>query len=149
MDKYFAANATFAKFSKNYMELKKNLPIRQSEMGALNILASMTGPRTSVRLAEIASVSKPMVTAILKSLTKKGYVIKRRSEEDKRVYYLELTPKAMQVVEDAKAESDIHLEHIMKAMGQESFDKLIELTQMANDIMEADSQSAINRDGLS
>ena len=38
MDKYFHANAVPSIFSKSYMELKKDLPIRPSEMGVLNII---------------------------------------------------------------------------------------------------------------
>lgn len=38
MDKYLNANIVFSKFSRNYMALKKDLPIRPSEMGVLNII---------------------------------------------------------------------------------------------------------------
>lgn len=48
MDQYFFANAVFSKFSKNYMDLKKGLPIRPSEMGVLNILAD-----TNAHLADL------------------------------------------------------------------------------------------------
>ena len=34
MDKYFAANAVLSIFGKSYAELKKDLPIRPSEMGS-------------------------------------------------------------------------------------------------------------------
>lgn len=32
MDKYLEANAVFSKFSRDYIELKRDLPIRPSEM---------------------------------------------------------------------------------------------------------------------
>lgn len=136
MDKYFAANAAFSKFSRDYMELKKSLPIRPSEMGALNILAATPGPHTCVMLAERLAVSKPMITAILTSLGEKGYITKKRSQEDKRVYYVHLTPKAQQLVADVRAETNGHLDGLINAMGQEDFDLLVELTQKASQIME-------------
>ena len=136
MDKYFAANVAFSKFSRDYMELKKSLPIRPSEMGALNILAATPGPHTCVMLAERLAVSKPMITAILTSLGKKGYITKERSQEDKRVYYVHLTPKAQQLVADVRAETNGHLDGLINAMGQEDFDLLVELTQKASQIME-------------
>ena len=63
MDKYFFANAVLSVFSKNYMDLKKGLPVRPSEMGVLNIISETAGPHTPVMLAEMLKVSKPMITA--------------------------------------------------------------------------------------
>ena len=137
MDRYFAANAAFSKFSKNYMELKKGLPIRPSEMGVLNILAATPAPHTSVMLAELLGVSKPMITAYLTALSEKGYITKEQSREDKRVYYVLPTPKAMQLVEDARADTNAHLAELVSALGQEDFDLLVKLTQKANQTLEA------------
>ncbi|MEE1313354.1 MAG: hypothetical protein UHS41_06395 [Lachnospiraceae bacterium] len=53
MDRYFAVNAVLSMFSKNYMELKKGLPIRPSEMGVLNIITETPGPHTPVILANL------------------------------------------------------------------------------------------------
>ena len=137
MDRYFAANAAFSKFSKNYMDLKKGLPIRPSEMGVLNILAATPGPHTSVMLAQLLGVSKPMITAYLTALLGKGYIAKEQSRDDKRVYYILPTPKAMQLVEDAKADTNAHLADLVSALGQENFDLLVTLTQKANQTLEA------------
>ena len=51
MDKYFFANAVLSVFSKNYMDLKKGLPVRPSEMGVLNIISETAGPHTPFMLA--------------------------------------------------------------------------------------------------
>lgn len=136
MEQYIAANAVFSKFSRNYMELKKNLPIRPSEMGVLNILAATPGPHTSVMLAELLGVSKPMITASLNSLSEKGYITKEQSQEDKRVYHVLLTPKAKQLVEDARVDTNRQLARLEEALGQEGFAQLIELTRKANLLLE-------------
>ncbi len=136
MEQYIAANAVFSKFSRNYMELKKNLPIRPSEMGVLNILAATPGPHTSVMLAELLGVSKPMITASLNSLSEKGYITKEQSQEDKRVYHVLLTPKAKQLVEDARVDTNRQLARLEEALGQEGFAQLIELTRKANLLFE-------------
>lgn len=137
MDFYFAANAAFSKFSRNYMDLKKGLPIRPSEMGVLNILAATPGPHSSVMLAELLGVSKSMITAYLCSLAEKGYITKEQSRQDKRVYYVLLTPKALQLVEDARAETHQQLDRLIAAMGKDAFDLLVDLTQQANSVLEA------------
>lgn len=144
MDKYFAANAAFSKFSRNYMELKKGLPIRPSEMGALNILCVTPGPHTCVTLAQRLSVSKPMITAMLSSLSEKGYLTKEQSQTDKRVYYISPTPKAQKLVADVAAETNAQLDRLIAAMGQEKFDTLVRLTQAANQIMETNKEETDN-----
>ena len=63
MDKYLVANAVLSIFGKSYAELKKDLPIRPSEMGVLNIITETPGLHTPMMLAEALKVSKPMITA--------------------------------------------------------------------------------------
>ncbi len=140
MDQYFIANATFSKFSKHYMDLKKGLPIRPSEMGVLNILAAAPGPHTSVMLAELLGVSKPMITAYLTALLEKGYIAKEQSRDDKRVYHILPTQKAKQLVENVRADTNAHLADLVSALGQEDFDLLVKLAQKANQTLEANQR---------
>lgn len=141
MDKYLTANAAFSKFSRNYMELKKGLPIRPSEMGVLNIITQTPGPHTSVMLAQMLGVSKPMVAAHLASLAGKGYIIKEQSAEDKRTYNIIPTKKAMALVESAKQEMDGHLLRLIDAMGQDEFDMLVYLVEKANSVLKKESRN--------
>ena len=138
MDKYFTANAVLSIFSKSYMELKKDLPIRPSEMGVLNIITQTPGPHTPLMLAGALKVSKPMITAHLTSLTDKGYITKQPSSEDKRAYYILPTEKARALVECAKDDLYRHLEQLVDVMGEEQFDLLVKLAGEANRILEAE-----------
>ena len=139
MDQYFEANAALSLFCKNYMELKKGLPIRPSEMGVLNIITCRPGPHTPVMVAQMLGVSKPMITALLASLAENGYITKEPSKDDKRAYYIIPTEKALALVESAKQEMDGHFSRLIDAMGQEDFDKLVELARCANKILEGDN----------
>ena len=137
MDSYVYANAVLSRFSRNYMALKQNLPIRPSEMAVLNILASFPQPHTPVMLAQRLGVSKPMITAHLTVLWKKGYITKEPCREDKRAYFVEMTPRAKELVATARAETDGHLSRLISALGQEDFDTLVKLAQKANLVLEA------------
>lgn len=137
MDPYVYANAVLSRFSRNYMVLKKNLPIRPSEMAVLNILSVFPERHTPVMLAERLGVSKPMITALLTALWKKGYIAKEPCREDKRAYFVQLTPKAENLVASARAEADGHIDDLISALGQENFDTLVELMQRANLVLEA------------
>ena len=136
MDKYLKANAVLSIFAKNYMELKKGLPIRPSEMGVLNIITGTEGPHTPVILAEMLGVSKPMITAHITSLESKGYISKELSMQDKRAYYIRPTDKALELVECAKADLDHQLDRLICSMGQEAFDTFVSLADIANRILE-------------
>lgn len=132
VDKLFRANAVLSIFTKNYMELKKGLPIRPSEMGVLNIITETPGPHTSVLLAELLGVSKPMITAHLTSLSEKGYITKVQSPDDKRAYYVLPTSKALALVESAKEDLNRKLERLISEIGTEEFDTLVRLAEKAN-----------------
>ena len=137
MDKYFAANAVLSIFGKSYAELKKDLPIRPSEMGVLNIITGTPGPHTPIMLAKALKVSKPMITAHLTSLINKGYITKQPSPEDKRAYYILPTEKAYALVQDAKKDLYWHLEQLENGLGEERFDLLVKLAGEATNILEA------------
>ena len=138
MDKYFTANAVLSIFAKSYMELKKDLPIRPSEMGVLNIITQTPGPHTPLMLAGALKVSKPMITAHLTSLTDKGYITKQSSSEDKRAYYILPTEKARALVKCAKDDLYQRLDQLVDGMGEEQFDLLVKLAGEANRILEAE-----------
>ncbi len=136
MTNFFMANAVLSLFSRNYLELKKGLPIRPSELSVLNIITETPAPHTPVLLAKLLGVSKPMITAHLTTLIKKGYIEKQKSADDKRVFYVIPTEKALALVESTKADLEQHLEKLIKEMGQDEFDNLIRLAQNANKIMQ-------------
>lgn len=135
MNKYVTANAELSKFSRNYMQLKKNLPIRPSEMGVLNIITETDGPHTSAMLAEMLGVSKPMITAHISVLSEKGYITKKQSDEDKRIFYIIPTEKAVQLVESAKAELNEHFDRLADALGESGFDALVQMIAKANAVL--------------
>jgi len=138
MDKYMQDNVEMSLFSRNYLDLKRDMPIRPSEMGILNIIANILGQHTAVMLAERINVSRPMITAHLKVLLKKGYVEKQQSAEDKRISYLYLTQKGKELVESARVLMNENLDMLREGMGEEKYEQLVELLKNANEILMAE-----------
>ncbi len=136
MNKNFNANAVLSIFAKNYMELKKDLPIRPSEMGVLNIITETVGPHTPLKLADLLCVSKPMITAHINSLICKGYVFKEPCVDDKRAYYVKPTDKGVELVNMAKIDMDRYIDSLIIGLGYEDFDTFIKLTSKVNNILE-------------
>lgn len=135
MNKYFDANISLSMFSKNYMSLKRNLPIRPSEMAVLNIITQTSGEYTPVIIAKMLNVSKPMITAHISVLVKKGYVDKCSCGQDHRAYYLFPTKKAIDLVEKEKLIMIDQLKKLENKMGQQQFETLVAMTQKANEII--------------
>lgn len=135
MDKYLNANIIFSKFSKGYMELKKELPIRPSEMGVLNIIVQREGQFTPVMIAELLDVSKPMITAHITVLEKKGYIKKEYSKEDKRSFYVTPTDKAIGLVKVTAEKTERHLQYLETKLGAEAFETLLNILNDSNKIL--------------
>lgn len=135
MNKYFNANAICSIFSKNYMELKKDLPIRPSEMGVLNIITQQNGLFTPLMIAELLEVSKPMITNHIAVLEKKGYIEREYLKEDKRSFYVVPTEKAKELVKVIESKMNRYLQQIENALGKENFDKLLQMLKDTNKIL--------------
>lgn len=135
MNRYFNANAVFSLFSRDYMDLKKDLPIRPSEMGVLNIITKNEGLFTPIMIAELLEVSKPMITAHITELEKKGYVEKEYSKDDKRSFFVIPTDKAKKLVEITEKKMSNYLKQIENYLGKEKFDNLIEILINTNKVL--------------
>lgn len=135
MEKYFNANVVFSKFSKKYMELKKDLPIRPSEMGVLNIITKKDGLFTPLMIAELLEVSKPMITNHIAVLENKGYITREYSKEDKRSFYVIPTNKAKELVKVTEKKMNKYLQELENSLGKENFDKLLQILTDANKIL--------------
>lgn len=127
MDKYMNANIVFSKFSSGYMELKKDLPIRPSEMGVLNIISKRDGDYTPLMIAELLGVSKPMIAAHLGALIKKEYIYKEASLGDKRSFYVRPTEKGKALADEFEAKQTEYLKMIETRLGEAKFADLIRL----------------------
>lgn len=135
MDKYTSANAVLSIFCSGYMELKKELPVRPSEMGVLNIIVQREGLFTPLMIAELLDVSKPMITAHITALEKKGYIKKEYLKEDKRSFYVIPTDKALELVKTTAKKMSQNLYQIEASLGEERFETLLSILDDTNKIL--------------
>lgn len=140
MDKYINANIVFSKFSRDYIELKKDLPIRPSEMGVLNIITKREGFYTPIMISELLGVSKPMVAAHISALEEKGYIYKESSSSDKRSFYVMPTEKAKKLVVKSEEKLNEQLKALENKLGKEKFTLLIDLITEAQKVLEEETK---------
>lgn len=129
MDKYLNANIIFSKFSRDYMALKSGLPIRPSELAVLNIITRREGKFTPLMIKDLLGVSKPMITAHVNILEKKGYIYKDFVLNDKRSFYVMPTDKALVLVAEAERKTTDKLKEIENILGGEEFTNLVNLLE--------------------
>ncbi len=127
MDKYMNASIILSKFSRDYIELKKYLPIRPSEMAVINIITQHKNKFTPLMIAEMLGVSKQMLTSHVAVLSEKGYIIKEQSKKDKRSFFIIPTEKAIMLADEFNARQTENIKKIEESLGEEDFDKLIDM----------------------
>ena len=127
MDKYIKAGIVFTKFSRHNVELKRYLPIRPSEMTALNIITRCGCDITPLAIAERLGVSKPMIAAHIQSLEEKGYIYKEVSPDDKRSFYVRPTEAGIALTDEFEARQRENMKVLESKLGEAQFDELIRL----------------------
>lgn len=78
-------------------------------------------------LADKLNLSKPAVTASVNKLIQQGIVKKQQSDEDKRLFYLSLTPKGMEVFNICKMANKKVEEQIKNKLSKNEWDELIDI----------------------
>lgn len=142
--RYINANIVFSKFSRDYIDLKKDLPIRPSEMGVLNIITRREGLFTPLMIADLLGVSKPMIAAHISALEEKGYIYKESSSSDKRSFYVMPTEKARTLVDENEKKLNSHFKRIEGELGREKFVTLIGLLDKTQKLLEQEIRKEDN-----
>lgn len=123
-------------FCRLHMNTKRDLPIRPSEMGVLIYTQKQSDSVTPLMISQFFNIAKPSVSAMVKALTKNGYLTQSPSEMDKRSYTINITEKGKKLVETTFIEYFKSVELLKEKMGEAKFDQFIELIQTANRILD-------------
>jgi len=135
MDEYLKGADVVSMFCRLNMNRKPELPIRSSEMGLLIFLIRSEEPPTSLDAARFFKISKPMVTAMTRSLERSGYLEKRPAALDGRSFRLHPTEKARQLVEETYDKYLKTISGLREKLGADDYKTLIALLERANNIL--------------
>lgn len=109
-------------------------PISYKDAMYLNLI-SVTDRCTASRLAEMASVSKPTVTARINNLEAKGMVRRVRSEDDGRVSYIELGEKMSEAYRWEWEIMEGVVSGLEQRFGREALDRFTEMMDEASRLL--------------
>lgn len=124
-----------AMFCRLQMNVKRDIPIRASEMGVLIFTQKQEEPVTPLMISSFFKIAKPSVTAMVNALIKKEYLIKLPSATDGRSYTVTPTAKGIELVESTFKEYFKTMKLLKEKMGEQEFYMFIELIQKANNIL--------------
>lgn len=122
-------------FCRQNSNAKRDLPLRSSEIGLLIYVVKTEAPVTPAMAADFFRVSKPMIAAMVRSLTTKGYLAKRPSQTDKRSYALAPTGKAVALTDSVYEEYFKVMRRLLAGMGKEKYESMVILLEKANTIL--------------
>lgn len=132
---YIRASDQISLFCRLNINTKKGLPIRSSEMGMLIYLVQTDSEKSPKAIAEFFKVTKAMITNMVTSLQEKGYVLKQKSNVDKRSITILPTDKAIALVNTTYREYYHNLNILNEKMGSDKFEQLLSLLSAANNIL--------------
>ena len=130
------AAETVSLFCRLNQRVKKELPIRSSEMGLLILLVTSKERISSVEAAQFFRVSKPVITAMVKTLTAMCYLRKEPKSHDRRSFLLIPEQKAVDLVTETYGDYLYTMTILQESMGEEAFEDMIRLLAQANAVIQ-------------
>lgn len=122
-------------FCRLYMNNKRELPIRPSEMGILIFVQKQNMPVTPLNISQFFNMAKPSVTTKLNVLLTAGYLEKKASETDGRSYTVQITSKGAALVTETFDAYYKTIELLWIQMGESAFNQLVQSIELANDVL--------------
>ncbi|MBR2722575.1 MAG: MarR family transcriptional regulator [Clostridia bacterium] len=88
---------------------------------------------TILEFARFVNISAPNAVYKINNLMKKGYIVKVRSEQDRREYHLEVTEKYLQTYGSTYSYVDTVMKRIRQRFSPEDAEKFGELLRVINE----------------
>lgn len=114
-------NNLFFQIEKSLQEFDLNI----SEFGVLEMLYHK-GDQPVQKVAEKILVTSGTITYVINKLEKKEFVVRRKCNKDKRVYYVSLTEKGKDYISHIFPKHKDFLDNLFKDLDEESKTKLLE-----------------------
>ncbi len=131
MDTFETLNDVLVNLFHDVMDLEERAIITQEYQDITNndmhvIQAIGTGePKNMSTIAKMLSVTVGTLTIAMNSLVKKGYVVRERSKEDRRVVYISLSEKGLRAYRHHEEFHRQMIEEILQGLTAEETEALV------------------------
>lgn len=129
----------FLSLKKNMSERYKQLPVSMRDLIVIKLISGseMRGDTiTSSDISREIDVTRAAVSQYVSSLEKRGYIIGRADENDKRKTYLYLSDKAKELIAGFSGTLCNDVETVRSKMGHKRFSEMLTLVAEAAGILE-------------
>lgn len=147
MDEDNAGITILTEMKKVMHSLKKNIGCRYNTLnltGPQGMLMHIVGKYKKIKISEISEMmglSNSTVSGIVDRLEKQGLADRKRSDEDRRVVYVSLTPKCNEVFEQNFKTIRNNLEEIIEKSDPEEIQTIIKGLKLLNKLVEKNSEN--------
>lgn len=98
-------------------------------------------------LARVSGLSPGAVTQVCDELVKEGYVERTRSQDDRRVVHISITPPGREMLDQLVAERRAHIRWIFEQLGAEDATEFVRIVRRIVDLLEREVGGGDDRDG--
>lgn len=121
---------TLAKISKSYKNAipYKKYNLSENEYKVLYALGELGAVNSFAYLKEKVKLHDSQISVLLSGLNTKGYVVRKKSDNDRRSVDMNITDEGVQAMKGLKAEMEAIEEKLTKLLGEENAAQYIELS---------------------
>ena len=94
---------------------------------------------TMSELSDRLGITKQQLTKLVNDFEENGYVRRTRSEENRRMIYVEITEEGNSCLDEMIAEIKTEIKKTLTSFSDEDMDKIIECTEVLSDIFRRDA----------
>lgn len=114
--------------------------IAKGELAVLIYLLDENDGASAIEISQRFQVNSSRVAATLNSLSKKGYIERKNNPYDKRKIQVFITEKGKEFSESRKNDVLIHIERILKELGDEDTKEYLRIMRRVSEIYQNISQ---------
>jgi DNA-binding MarR family transcriptional regulator len=136
-DDFFELLAKLQFFEREYLRKCGIDDVTTNEVKVLYIIG-LSNTKSMSEIAEELKVTRGTLSITVDTLVKKGYVIRNRHKQDRRVIILYLTKKAISVVRQYSRFYESLFQELVQNLNDKKVNFLKEILRRLNDIIETD-----------
>lgn len=113
----------------------KEYEMPSQHLELLSCLAIRNEKMTSMKLSKAMGLDKTIISRIIDTLSKSGYLIKTKDENDKRSYFISITKEGRKKLDSMYAHYLGPIYELRRRLGEEDFIKIISYIEKSNTAM--------------
>ena len=132
-------------FSNRFGRLFREHDLTASQYNVLRILRGEGKPLPSLEIADRMIQVVPAITGLIDRLENRGLVVRRRCENDRRVVYVEITDKALEILKQTdKPLANLH-KQLLGHMSKKELKQLSRLLEKARESLAKENTPRLER----